>query len=459
LSSEPKKNLTLFDSTCLIVGIIIGAGIFETAPAIAKASGSPVGMFALWIVGGFLSLCGALCYAELATAYPREGGDYVYLTRAYGRWAGFLFGWVQLIIARPGDIALMAFVFARYGARLLWPFLPAIDSRDPTLVAISERVVTLGLAAAAVVLLTLVNVAGVRQGKWTQNTLTVVKILGVVAILFLALFAPAPNDLGGAAGPAGNADAPVLTMVLAVALIRVLFTYGGWNEMAYVAAEVKNPKKNIVRALVLGTLAVTGIYLLMNAAFLHTLGFEGVAGSRAIGTDIGEAVLPRWGGRLVGVLICISALGAVNGLIFAGSRISYALGKDHELFRWMGQWSPRTGTPVGSLLTQAALAIALIIGFGSFNATILVTSVAVYSFYLATSLAVIVLRWREPGVERPYRVTGYPVIPLVFAACCGLLIYGAWDYWPTAAHISASILLAGLPIYWVSTYAFGRPKS
>jgi len=449
LSSTPQKTLTLFDSTCLVVGIIVGAGIFETAPAVAKAAGSVGGMFALWVVGGLVSLAGALCYAELATAYPREGGDYVYLTRAYGRWAGFLFGWIQLVIVRPGDVALMAFVFARHAMPL---FLPGADVKHGAGLA-----AMLSLACGAVVVLTAINIVGVRQGKWTQNVLTVVKIGGIVAVLAIAACArPGAADV-----PAPTiADSPGTllgtVLVLAVALIRVLFTYGGWNEMAYVAAEVKRPDRDILRALVLGTVSVTVIYLAVNAAFVHTLGLDGLARSEAIGRDLGDALMPRVGGRLVAALICISALGALNGLIFAGSRISYALGSEHRLFARLGRWNPTTGTPIAALVVQGMLAVAIMVGFGSFDRTILYTAAAVYSFYAATSLAVIVLRRREPKVARPYRVTGYPLVPLFFAASCGALIYGALTYKPIEAGISAVIVLVGLLVYWVSKYVGGK---
>ena len=271
----PKKELTLFDSTCLIVGIIIGAGIYEVAPTVAMGTSHWWGFLAIWVVGGLLSLCGALGYAELASAYPQEGGDYVYLSRAYGRWAGFLFGWTQLAVVRPGDIACMAFIFATYARALYEPFpnvelqygwLPWNDAGG-TPVALSQLI----YAGLAVIALTLINVSGVREGKWTQNLLTTIKSLGLVAIVVVALFAP----------PQPAPTATVQALPLSLALILVLFTFGGWNEMAYVAAEVKNPQRNIVRALVLGTVAVTVLYLLVNGAFLHTLGYAGVAHSEA----------------------------------------------------------------------------------------------------------------------------------------------------------------------------------
>jgi len=417
------------------VGIIIGAGIYRTAPDVAKGVGCWWGVLAIWVVGGLLSLCGALGYAELATAYPRQGGDYVYLSRAYGRWSGFLFGWAQLSVVRPGDIAIMAFAFATYAQQLYSPPIPMAPQF---------------YAAAAVVVLTGINILGVQQGKWTQNVLTVVKALGLLAIVGVAIVGSQRPPIAAAVGG----------FPMSVALILVLFTFGGWNEMAYVAAEVKDPKRNIVRALVLGTVAVTVLYLLVNGAFLWTLGYAGMATSDAVATDTVSTVFPNIGGRLISALVCISALGAINGLIFAGARISYAVGAEHRVFRGLGRWDSRTGTPVRALLVQGLIAICLIVALGSFVDTIIYAAPAVYSFYMATTLSVIVLRFREPGVERPYRVTGYPVVPLVFCGVCALLIYKSVEFAvlpapmglgkPWIVAVPFVVLSLGLPIYWIS---------
>ena len=209
MEGVPKQELSLFDSTCIIVGIIIGAGIYETAPIVAKSLGSGPGLMLVWLAGGLLALTGALCYAELATAYPREGGDYIYLTRAYGRWPGYMFGWSQLAIVRPGDIALMAFIFARYAQTLYAPFAHS----------------GLFYAVTAIVVLTVINILGVKAGKWTQNLLTVTKILGLVAISVVGLTAPL-------AAPQPLASEGFSWEGLQLAFILVFFTFGGWNEMA-----------------------------------------------------------------------------------------------------------------------------------------------------------------------------------------------------------------------------------
>lgn len=450
-AAAPRRQLSLFDSTSIIVGIILGVGIYQTAPDVAKGAGCWWGVLLIWLVGGLLSLCGAMNYAELATAYPRAGGDYVYLSRAYGRWAGFLFGWIQLVLVRPGDIAVLAFAFATYALRL-WNPGAALEAFIASAAGGAEQ---LGGAAAtgwgeplalrlyaggAVLTLTMVNVLGARAGAWTQNLLTVVKALGVLAIVGVGLFGPS--------APPATADAGGFP--LRVALILVLFTYGGWNEMAYVAAEVRSPERNITRALLLGMAAVIVLYLLLNTAFLSALGYAGLAGSKAVAADTIAATFPRWGGRLIAALICISALGALNGQVFTGARILYALGADHRAFRALGCWDAVAGAPQRALVLQGIVAMALILVLGSFIEAVIYTAAAVYLFYGATSLSVIVLRRREPNVARPYRVTGYPLTPVVFCAVCGLLIYSAFVYRPWLSAAALSIAALGLPVYWLT---------
>jgi len=444
VQDTPKKQLSLFDSTCLIVGIIIGAGIYEVVPDVAKGTSYWWIFLGIWAIGGLISLCGALGYAELASAYPKEGGDYVYLSRAYGRWAGFLFGWLQLAVVRPGDIAAMAFIFARYAQTIYDPFPQAMARYDlMPIKALAGPAVPCSLliyAVAAVAILTAINILGVPQSKWTQNLLTIAKALGLLAVVAVAFIGP-----GGQAGPPVKDD-----LGLRVALILVLFTFGGWNEMAYVAAEVKNPSRNIIRALILGTVSVTLLYLLVNGAFLYSLGFSGVANSKAVAADAVSTLFPKFGAAIVSALICISALGAANGLIFTGARISYAVGADHRIFRALGRWNPKTGTPLRSLLLQGLIAAGLIILLGSFVNAILYTAAAVYTFYLATSLAVVVLRFREPNAKRPYRVSLFPLPTIVFCLVCIILIHGAVAYNPWVAAGALAISVIGLPLYWLS---------
>jgi amino acid transporter len=419
--AAPRKSLNLFDATCIIAGIIIGAGIYETAPTVAACMGSRPATLSIWLAGGLLALTGALCYAELGTAFPRQGGDYVYLSRAYGRSVGFLFGWSQLAVVRPGDIALLAFVFARYAKTIFDPLGYGLQL----------------YAVLAIVLLTGVNVLGVRESKWTQNLLTVVKVAGLVVIAVLAFFAPAPagSGFGFEAHPGG----------LNLAMILVLFTFGGWNEIAYVAAEVKNPRRNILRSLVIGVAVITVLYLLVNGAFMGALGFSGMATSEAVATDTAARVFPNAASRAISILICLSALGAINGLVLTGSRISYALGTEHALFKGVGRWNARLGTPVRALIVQGLIAVAIVLAAGSFINTILYAAPIVWLFFLATAVSVFVLRRREPSADRPYRV--HALMPILFCLCCVFMLYSCLTYAagqkPAALLVLGGTLLAG----------------
>jgi amino acid transporter len=398
----PQKMLSVFDSVCIIVGIIIGAGIYETAPLIAGCMATSAATLAIWLVGGLIALAGALNYSELATTYPRQGGDYVYLTRSFGRLTGFMFGWTQLVIIRPGDIALMAFIFGRYGSALY-----------------SFAYSKIFYAVSAIIVLSLINILGVRQSKWTQNALTVIKVVGLGVLITAGLLAPCN---AAAEQPEPNAGA------IPLALILVLYTFGGWNEMAYVAAEVKQPQRNISRALVAGTLVVTVLYLLVNGAFLNALGYSKMATSDAVATETVAGVFSQHAGRFISILICISTLGAVNGLIFTGARISYALGTEHKLFGLLGRWHGHFGTPVWALILQGTVALAIIGFAGSFLDTILYTAPVVWVFFLGTCLSVWVLRRKDPQAERGFKVPLYPVPTLVFGAACVFMLYNSVAY-------------------------------
>jgi amino acid transporter len=320
----------------------------------------------------------------------------------------------------------MAFVFATY-AQTLWD--PLAGTGFPQ----SHRC----YALAATVGLTAINLVGISQAKWTQNILTVLKTVGLLAVAGLAF-------LGGPREPGTGEIQP---LPWSLALILVLFTFGGWNEMAYVAAEVKQPRRNIARALAIGTLAVTALYLLANAAFLYSLGVPGMSRSQAVAVDAVSGVWPEFGSRFVAALICVSALGAVNGLVLTGARISYAVGAGHRVFRFLGLWDARGGAPRRALLLQGAIAAVLILALGSFLNAILYTAATVYSFYLATTVALLVLRRKEPQVDRPYRVFGYPVVPFLFATVCAFLIYSAVVYKPAVAAAWTLLLPAGLLLY------------
>ena len=260
-------------------------------------------LIGVWLLGGLLSLLGALCYAELGTAYPREGGNYVFVSRAFGRRMGFLFAWAQLWVVRPGSIGAMAYVFARYAHHLF-----------PLCSGANEYLGWIAYAVASILVLTLINMLGVREGKWTQNLLTTAKVMGLTAVAVVGLLYAAQGAATAPVKPVSKDCTFVLAMIL------VLFAYGGWNEMAYVGAEVRNPHKNIFRAMLLGTVAVAAVYVLVNLAFVSSLGLQGTRDPRAAAAEVLRLGFGAWGDRLICVLISVSALAAVNGQIFTGAR-------------------------------------------------------------------------------------------------------------------------------------------
>jgi basic amino acid/polyamine antiporter, APA family len=410
-TAAPRRQLSLFDSTSIIVGIIIGSGFYETSPTVAQCVGGPWALAGVWTLGGLFALIGSVCYAELAIAYPDEGGDYVYLTRGYGRPVGFLFAWTQLWVVRPGAIGALALVFARYATHL-------VDLGSRSLVL---------YATGSVVLLAAINIVGVRQGKWTQNLLTSAKVLGLLVVFVLGLWLSTPE-------PAAAAEPSQPDFNLAV--ILVLFAYSGWNEMACVAAEVRDPQRNILRALVLGTLAVIAIYLALNAAFLHALGYDAFCRSSAVAAEVAQRAWGSWGAKGMSVLICISALGAMNGMTFTGSRVYFAMGQQHRLFAPLGRWSPRFGTPVWSLALEGAITSTMIMVLGSIygsdgSAFARFVNFTGPLFWLGlglSGLSLIVLRRRDPDTPRPFRVPFYPATPLAFVAGCGFMLYSSLAY-------------------------------
>jgi len=412
-STNPERRLTLFDSTSIIVGIIIGAGIYESTPVIANCVAAPGMLLLAFALGGLITLIGALCYAELATAYPREGGDYVFLTRGLGRRTGFLFAWSEFWIVRPGNIGAMAYVFARYAGELL----PLQTGSD-----------LLVYALGSVGVLTVVNVLGVQTGKWTQNVLSTIKVAGLFAVFAIGLWVTFAHE-----APTKKI-APPWEDGFRLAMILVLFTYGGWNEISYVAAEVRDPRRNILRALVLGTLAVTSIYLVVNAAFVGALGFQGVRETDALASDVLRIALGERGAAAISLLICISCLGAINGMIFTGARVYYALGQEHRLYAWLGRWNRTLQTPIRSLVLQGMVTMLLTaffymaVGEDAFTHLVAFTAPLFWCFLLLVGISFFVLRRRDAAIPRPFRVPMYPASPLLFCASSLFMLHAATTY-------------------------------
>lgn len=401
-----RRQLSLFDVVCIIVGIIIGAGIYSLTPGIASNVSGPWWLVFAWAFGGFIALVGAVCYAELATTYPAHGGDYVFLTKAFGRRVGFLFTWTEFWIVRPGNVATVAYFFAQY-ARELAPLRTSFD--EPL------------YAGAAIASVTVVNTLGVQAGKWTQNLLTALKVAGLLAIFGVAFFLVAP--------PEATVELADARPDFRLAIVFVLFAYGGWKDMCYVAAEVRHPEKNLLRGLVLGTAAVMLIYLLVNVAFVRGLGFEGFRASKAVAADLVKIPFGEPGARAISLLICISCLGAMNGMIFTGARIYYAMGKEHRLYAWLGHWNSVVGAPVRSLVLQGVITLALVVGLAdNYQRLVVLTGPFFWFFMVLVGVALFVLRYTDPDANRTYRVLLYPLTPLLFCLSSAFMFYSSLTY-------------------------------
>jgi amino acid transporter len=436
------------DAVGITVGIVVGAGIFRTPSLVAANSASEGAALLIWLAGGAITLVGALCYAELTTTYPNAGGDYHYLTRAYGRRLAFLFAWSRITVIQTGSAALLAFVFGDYASQLL---------------RLGEHSAST-YAALVVVALTALNILGVRQGTKTQNWLTAFEVLSLLAVVIAGLSlaagaAPAVPEaataVGGAAEAAGAAQGGANPAAsLGLALVFVLLTYGGWNEAAYVSAEVSGPRRNIARALLLSIGIITGLYMLVNWAYLRGLGLEGVAASNAVAADLLRRAAGERAAQFVSLLVAVAALTSANATIITGARTNYALGRDFRLFRFLGRWNGEANTPVNALVVQGAIALALVMAGAlardGFTSMVEYTAPVFWLFFFLAGLSLIVLRWREPEATRPFRVPLYPLTPLLFCAACLYMLQASLAYAGAGALAGVIVLLTGLPALWLA---------
>ena len=426
--AAPQPLLRRFDAVAIIVGIVVGAGIFKTPSLVAGITGDPGWLILAWVLGAFVSLVGALCYAELATTYPHAGGDYHFVTRAYGRNISFLYAWARATVINTGSIALLAFVFGDYMAQAI-PLGPNSGAL---------------WAALIVVALTLINVAGLRASVRTQNILTIVEVAGLVAIVIAGLFAPAVTG----AGPAAFATSPALGL-FGLAMVFVLLTYGGWNEAAYISAELKGGRRAIVGTLIVSIAIIGTIYVAVNLALLHGLGFKGLAESKAAGAEVMDRAFGPLAARALGLFVAVAALTSINATMIVGARTNYAMGRDWPALKFLGAWNVTRGVPVSAFLVQGAIALALV-GFGAlqhdgFEAMVEFTAPVFWFFLLLVGISVFLLRAKDSGAERPFRVPLYPLTPLLFCSVSAYLLYSSVTYAASknAVHISLLVMAVG----------------
>ena len=413
------------------MGVVVGIGIFKTPQVVAANVVSDTAFLGLWLVGGLVTLIGALCYAELGTAHPHVGGEYHFLQKAYGPGLSFLFAWGRMAVMQSGSIAAVAFVYGDY-ASFLVPAAPAVH------------------AGLAIVALSALQLRGTELGSRAQLALTIatVVIVSFVAIIGLAVVPQSaqmpPTPSSGAAG---------------LAMVFILLTYGGWNEAAYLSGEVRNPRRDIPRALIFGTAIVTVLYLFANYSYLRAFGLEGLRQSDTVAADLIGLVFGEMGAAVVAGIVCVASLSTLNATILTGARSMYALGRSFAPFGALGRHSAGGRSPRNAIIVQAAITIGLVV-FGAFTrdgfrAMVEYTAPVFWTFLLLIGISLFVFRWRDPQREIPFRVPLYPVTPLLFCATSLYLVYSSLVYTGMGALIGVAIFLAGIPILLLGRRAKG----
>ena len=429
----PARVLTVKDAVFLTVGIVIGAGIFKAPSLVAGAAGSEEMMIFAWLLGGAITLIGALTYAELASTFPSAGGDYHFIHLAYGKRPAFLFAWARATVITTGSIALLAFVFGDYASQLysLGAYSPAI------------------YACIVVLLLSGIHWVSTRASSTAQNWLTGLEVAGLVLVAIAGFTVPAAAPSVPAAVAAAGAGG-TSAAAFGFAMVMVLLTFGGWSEVAYISSEMSSDKRGIARALIVSILVVTALYLIVNLAYLNALGIDGMAKSQAVAADVLKASFGDWGARLMSVIVMIATLTSINSTLIVGARSSYAAGRDWPALRFLGAWSQEGSSPRHALAVQAVLALGLI-AFGAtqrdgFSTMVDYTSPVFWTFFLLAGISIFVLRNKHPDTERPFRVPFYPVLPALFCIACAYLLYSSLAYVKAGALFGAGLLAVGAVI-------------
>ncbi len=431
-STTPKlrRELSLLDSTMINVGTMIASAIFIVPASIALHAQSSLLVVLIWVVGGIISLLGALSVAELGAAMPEAGGQYVYLREAYGPVWGFLYGWTAFTVINTASISAIAVGFASY----LGYFIP-LDAFGIKAVAILS-----------IILLTVINCFGIKLGAWVQNGFTFLKMAALVALVVCSFILPGgssenfspllPNQsLAGLLGPLG------------LAMVAALWAYDGWIEITYVAGEVKNPQRNLPLSIIYSTLIVIAFYVVVNLAYTYVLSVGRMASSPLPGSDVATIIIGSSGAALITIGILISTLGSNHGIVFTAARIPYAMAKAKLFFQSMAHVHPRFRTPTTALIVQGAWGCVLAMT-GSYDQLFTYVVFASWIFYAMSCGAVIILRRSSPQMQRPYKAWGYPATPVVFILFSIWLVINTIIEAPHDAAIGAGIILIGLPVYF-----------
>jgi APA family basic amino acid/polyamine antiporter len=425
-TAAPRASLSTGDGVAMMVGLIIGVGIFKLPFLVAMNVDSSAMFIGLWVLGGVVTLIGAFVYSELAAAYPSTGGEYHFLSRAYGSDTALLFAWARTTVIQTGAIAAVSFVFGDY-AQQLWPLGPY----GPAI-----------YAAAALVFITLINLAGTHESKNAQIVFTILEVGAVVFVAFVGFTLASPAPSASVAPSVSNGS-------LGLAIVFILFTYGGWNEAAYLSRDVRDVHRTMIRILVAGTLIVTLLYVAVNLAYLHVLGLEGVRKAPAIAADVMRAGLGPVGAVLLSLFVCCAALSTINASVFTGARVYHALGEDLAV-RSLSFWSAAGNNPRNAIYIQSAISLGLI-AFGAatkegFEAMVAYTAPVFWFFLFLVGLSAIVLRRRDGAASRPFRMPFYPLTPLLLCLTCLWLFYSSIRYAGMGALLGVAVLALGVPL-------------
>ncbi|MFH5883326.1 APC family permease [Halalkalibaculum sp. DA3122] len=428
-NGTPQPVFSNLNAVAVLVGIVIGIGIFRLPPLVASNAGSGFEFLAFWVAGGLISLIGALCYAELATAYPDAGGEYHFLSKAYGSSLGFLFSWGRMTVIQTGSIALAAFILGDYAT--------TIYSLGPYSSAIYASITVFGLTA--------LNLLGTNPAKKTQNLVTSTIVIILLLAAFLGITGGGHADAGAAGSPGTGSGGSV-----GAAMIFVLLTYGGWNEASYLSGEIKDVKKNMIRVLAIGIGVITLIYVSVNYAYLQVLGLEGLQNADAVGADLMGTILGSGGALLLSFIVIISALSTANATIITGARTNYALGRDFSFLNYLGVWNSTKNTPANALLVQGAIALLLVVlgavTEDSVSTMVDYTAPVFWFFLMLTGISLFIFRFKNGEKDLEYRVPFYPVTPILFILTCLYMLYSSVTFTGIGALFGIGILLIGIPV-------------
>lgn len=456
-SKNLLKSLNLFDATAIVAGSMIGSGIFIVSADISRQVNSPWLLLLVWLIAGIMTISGALCYGEYAASIPEAGGQYVYLKKIWGNLVGFLYGWTLFLVIQTGTIAAVSVAFAKF-AGILFPSISSSSLLlNTALIKLSTQQI---VAIALTILLTWVNTKGVKSGIIVQNIFTSAKITALLAIvligLFLGLNIETVSQNFSVAFTSGSSGINIFSLV-AVSLVGALFSADAWNNVTFIASEIKNPQRNMPLALILGTGGVILLYLLTNFAYLSVLSFKEIQhpAEDIIAAALTGKILGSSGLIIISVIILISALGCVNGMILAGARVFYAMAKDGLFFKSLSNIDEKTNVPTNALVLQGAWASILVLS-GSYSQLLDYVIFAALIFYILTISGLFVFRKKHPDIERPYKTLGYPFLPAIY---CILAVYVAFNlliYKPDYTWPGLMIVLSGIPVYFVWNFINSR---